>query len=130
MGPMQKHRHVPVVQKIQKPVEETVIEVPQSLYGLNYCEVVEVPQNQTIEQIVEVPLVQTVEEIVEIPTVRHTVADEQRTVSVQLETVRQVAPEHREETVAGPNLPTETVEPTLRAPQDADFLVQTYAAPM
>merc|ERR1719352_2157027 len=90
--PVQKQRHVPVVQKIPKHVEVTVIETVEKIVDVPVVKQVEVPQIQTIEKIVEVPYIQTVEKIVEIPTIGETVSGGQRTVTVQLETLRQEAP--------------------------------------
>merc|ERR1712048_1377225 len=106
------------VQKVQKPVEVVVIETVEKIVDVPVVKQIEVPQIQTIEKIVEVPFVQTVEKIVEIPTVGNTVTGEQRSVNIQLETVRQIAPaEAVEEIVAGPPMPTETAQPILRGVQ-------------
>merc|ERR1719335_326977 len=90
--PVQKQRHVPVIQKIQKPVEVTVIETIEKIVDVPVVKQIEVPQIQTIEKVVEVPYIQTVEKVVEIPQMGETVSGGQRTVTVQLETLRQEAP--------------------------------------
>merc|ERR1711920_140054 len=106
--PIQKHRHVPVVQKVQKPVEVTVIETIEKIVDVPVVKQVEVPQIQTIEKIVEVPYLQRVEKIMEIPQVGETVVGVQKHATVQLETVRQEAPvEMVQEVVQGPPLPVE-----------------------
>merc|ERR1712151_1448277 len=84
--PIQKHRHVPMIQKVQKTVE--------------------VPEIQTIEKIVEIPYIQTVEKTVEVPQAGETVNGGQRSVTMTLETVRQEAPaEFVQVTEMGPPLP-------------------------
>merc|ERR1719220_3065366 len=108
-SPVQKHRHVPVVQKVQKTVEVNVIETIEKIVDVPVVKQVEVPQIQTIEKIVEVPYLQTVEKIVEVPQIGETVAGVQKHMTVQLETVRQEAPvEMSQEIVAGPPLPAES----------------------
>jgi len=77
---------------------------------------IEIPQIQTIEKIVEVPYIQTVEKIVEIPQVGETVQGNQRSVTQQLETMRQMAPaETVQEVVEGPPMPMESMTPVLKA---------------
>merc|ERR1719282_1889440 len=106
--PVQKHRHVPVIQKVQKPVEVTVIETVEKIVDVPVVKQIEVPQIQTIEKIVEVPYIQTVEKIVEVPQVGQTVQGVQKHTTVQLETIRQEAPaEMTQEVVTGPPLPAE-----------------------
>merc|ERR1712217_1023214 len=112
--PVQKHRHVPVVQKVQKPVEVTVIETVEKLVDVPVVKQVEVPQIQTIEKIVEVPYIQTVEKIVEVPQVGETVRGVQKHTTVQLETLRQeAAVEMTQEVVIGPPLPAESSQPIM-----------------
>merc|ERR1712217_110714 len=112
--PVQKHRHVPVVQKVQKPVEVTVIETVEKLVDVPVVKQVEVPQIQTIEKIVEVPFIQTVEKIVEVPQVGETVQGVQKHTTLQLETLRQEAPvEMTQEVVIGPPLPAGSSQPLV-----------------
>merc|ERR1719394_308117 len=127
--PVQKQRHVPTITKVQKPVEVTVVETVEKIVDVPVVKQVEVPQIQTIEKIVEVPFIQTVEKIVEVPTVGETLAGVQKTVTVPLPVQRQEMPaEVVQEIVAGPDMPTETAQPILRAAQDIPM--QTYAAPV
>merc|ERR1719356_1751486 len=109
------HRHVPTITKVQKPVEVTVIETIEKIVDVPVVKQVEVPQIQTIEKIVEVPYIQTVEKIVEIPQMGDTVQGNQRSVTQQLETMRQTAPaETVQEVVEGPPMPMESMTPVLK----------------
>merc|ERR1712232_1371754 len=73
---------------------------------------------QTIEKIVEIPYLQLVEKTVEIPQVGETVNGAQRSVTIQLETVRQQAPaEIVEITEQGAPLPAERAPDVFVAPQ-------------
>merc|ERR1719504_397183 len=97
--PVQKHRHVPVIQKIQKPVEVTVIEAVEKIVDVPVVKQIEVPQIQTIEKIVEVPYIQTVEKVIEVPTIGDTLEGVQKHMTIQLETLRQEEPAVVEEQI-------------------------------
>merc|ERR1719220_2979306 len=126
--PVQKHVQVPMVTTVQKEVDvpqvqiiDKIVEVPvqkqmQVPMITKVTKEVDVPQSQTIEKIVEVPYIQTVEKIVEVPQVGATVQGNQRSVTQQLETMRQMAPaETVQEVVDGPPMPMESMTPVLKA---------------
>merc|ERR1712029_1024753 len=79
--PVVKQRHVPWVQKVQKPVAVPVIETVEKVVDVPVIKQVEVPQVQNIEKVVEIPQVQTVEKVVEVPEVQ-TVAGATRSVNL------------------------------------------------
>merc|ERR1712110_1262463 len=85
--PLQKHRHVPMIQKVQKTVEVPVIETIEKVVDVPVVKQIEIPQIQTIEKIVEIPYIQTVEKTVEVPQAGETVNGGQRSVTMTLETV-------------------------------------------
>jgi len=117
---VQKHRHVPVVQKVQKQVDVMVIETVEKVVDVPVVKQVEVPQIQTIERIVEVPFVQTIEKIVEIPQVGEAVQGQQTHTTQTLEPMRQVAPaEMHEEVVMGAAHPVETGTPVFKGVANA-----------
>jgi hypothetical protein len=131
--PVQKQRHVPVVQKIPKHVEVTVIETVEKIVDVPVVKQVEVPQIQTIEKIVEVPYIQTVEKIVEIPTMGETLEGVQKHVTIQLDTIRQEQPAVVEEQIVmGEALPTmqAAAAPVIMEPMAGQTMVPTtYGAP-
>merc|ERR1719424_2630510 len=96
--PVVKHRQVPMVQKVQRTVEVPRIQVVEKVVDVPVVKQVEVPHIQTIEKVVEIPQIQTVEKIVEVPQVTQG-AGGQRRVTLQGETVRQVAPAQVQEVV-------------------------------
>merc|ERR1711920_884538 len=134
--PVQKHRHVPVVQKIQKPVEVTVIETVEKIVDVPVVKQVEVPQVQTIEKIVEIPYVQTVEKIVEVSVVGDTIAGVQKAFTMNLPPQRQeMEPEVVQEFIQGPPLPAEQGQATMVGqalqpqPQQAGVMMEPMAMP-
>merc|ERR1712129_284261 len=98
--PVVKQRHVPSVQKVQKPVTVPVIETVEKVVDVPVIKQVEVPQVQTIEKVVEIPQVQTV-------------AGVTRSVNLPSAPVRQTAPaEVVQVTEVGPPLPAESAPAT------------------
>merc|ERR1711972_906949 len=90
--PVQKHRHVPMIMKIQKPVEVPVLETVEKIVDVPVIKQVEVPQIQTIERHVEVPYVQTVEKVVEIPQVGENLSGQTPHKTTSLQPIKQQAP--------------------------------------
>eukprot|EP00439_Symbiodinium_sp_Y106_P066949 s269_g11.t1 len=109
--PVPVHRHVPLVQKVQKHVEVPVVETLEKVIEVPVINQVDIPQIQTVEKRVEVPIVQNVQKVVEIPVVGDTVQGEQQRTAVELPPLRQEAsPEIATEVVQGPPMPTEYVQ--------------------
>ncbi|OLQ00673.1 hypothetical protein AK812_SmicGene16647 [Symbiodinium microadriaticum] len=109
--PVPVHRHVPLIQKVQKHVEVPVVETLEKVIEVPVINQVDIPQIQTVEKRVEVPIVQNVQKVVEIPVVGDTVQGEQQRTAVELPPLRQEAsPEVATEVVQGPPMPTEYVQ--------------------
>merc|ERR1711972_223682 len=126
--PIQKHRHVPMIQKIQKPVEVPVLETVEKIVDVPVIKQVEVPQIQTIERHGEVPYVQTVEKVVEIPQIGENLSGQTRSRTTTLQPVRQQAPAEVVNVVEqGPPLPAEK---TTAVVEVAQIPLQTVPAPV
>merc|ERR1711972_807562 len=130
--PVQKHRHVPMIMKIQKPVEVPVLETVEKIVDVPVIKQVEVPQIQTIERHVEVPYVQTVEKIVEVPQIGENVNGQTRQRTTTLQAVRQQAPAEVHEVVQqGAPLPAEKTTALVEvAPAPIPAPVMEFAAPV
>merc|ERR1711982_814 len=132
--PIQKHRHVPMIMKIQKPVEVPVLETVEKIVDVPVIKQVEVPQIQTIERHVEVPYVQIVEKVVEIPQIGENLSGQTRHKTTSLQPIKQQAPAEVVQVVeVGPPMPAEKTTALVevaQAPMTIQQPVMEIAAPM